>query len=806
MRFERKYTVPGTETTKSYPVNVDDDKLTLSYSDNNESGSAYITGIIATRSDARTAVLTLSPKFYGITQEVTEKVRVYVDSGEDTEYYKEFEVTILPASEYTLVFENDTYKKNVAVGAATASGNTSATSVETWKNIKLYYKAPDSLGNGEGAVRKVTEGNKEYLYTLYKAKWVDQYPDDPGEKAITQSDLQDKIRFVSDADNSENSLIKVKGFNENLGECTGSEEVAYIGITIADIAEIDNEDELLEKTGNNDGIQIKVYQSDKDKKVVTLNIKSIEKRDITTLNLATDMIATKTVDYRYSVDESTGKEYKPNIIAQITSGAKEKDLTKGMLTYTVKDADGNNVTNKMTKAEELETDGIGRINLRLRSPDTGTYTITASLGSITRSWNIEIKEDPRITKVKFRSKENGPLSSDFGDVANSISVTREIVYYHVYSIPKENINKEVKIANTDIPRMDDIIEITSNTSGLTPTAVRGIFEIPGTAKTDKIQYINVLCDDAALGSGSFNIKIKQKLYDGRDYIADLTVQVRVVSEITMTAVGLTNLNGGNGANLYYPGESPAEGVTTVPYDGKIYTIFKIWTEDSAGQEYAIKSEEITDGWINSSMKVLITADNVSLLGGIMPMSNISIQPFNKSVSGYKASTEDDDYISYIGIALEDEGYGTPSKIYAYLYPNKGWINREADTELVVTATAKTAAQSSTKMIVQNLNSQLQTAPIYNNEVPEEPWVAPKDEVNNDTTSNGTVTDSDTVDKEVPETPLDSSNGEVGTESSETPSEGSSETSLVKPEVELEKQEESVKSDEQTSEKDENPIE
>ncbi len=642
--FTRIYKKPGTdEVIINDPIDVTG-KVSFKYTGNAIDTSDYLTATISQTSDPSAPYVVLTPKTSNITSDVTEVVKVYVEGMEEP---YNLNIKVSPKSEYTLKFDI-TNSGPRAEGAETGAGAFSGPS----KNVTLYYKAPDILGNGEGAVRNV-DGK---LYTLYGVKFIDQYGDEG--KDITSGMLDaggiDGVQ-IGFNDNGAN-VIKAIGFKEDNTKAEFGETVRYIGIAIEGIT--GKEDEMLKTSGN----EVKVLQN--QEQVALLKVINIEKKDIVSLVFTTDDNLKKTIDYRYSIDEKT-KDRRPSIVAQVKSGIGEKDLKASDLNYevTYKGAGTENTTGRVITGE-LSNVGLGRINVRFRATELGTYTIKVSLKtnpSAFASWDILIKEDPRINKVMFRADKDDTAKDSFGKISNEVALSREIVYLHEYkNIPGiGNVTKPIE--DTDKPARNTVT-ITPNTSGLQITPMQGKYVIPDGA-VDKLTDLNIGYTGGYVGiTGTFNMRIEQNILGYGEHVANIeNIGVSIVSEIKITKVGMSSVNDESPAKLYYGTHNDLPG--TWNDNSKTYTIFNIWYEDENSVKHPIKASDIS--YTLSTSNVLITTDN-ALIVGPRHKSDIQVVPLEATAEDEYRVSGTGTFVNYVGITLMPAGIGAPTSIKLYL--------------------------------------------------------------------------------------------------------------------------------------------
>lgn len=526
------------------------------------------------------------------------------------------------------------------------------------KDINLYL-------SGQNVTDLVFTDTDGTLYTLLAAKKVDQYWDtpynDPSSQPLLASDL-DNIVF-KDGVNDGKEYIKVLGFDSNLQKRSGDVEISYVGIAVSNL---DDADEKLVENGN----KISVYEP-ADTLVSTLNIVKIEKKPITNLQVS----LLKNTDYRYSKD---------SVIAQIKTGRREKDLEPGQLTYSItKVNDEGNMISANTGATYKEKSVVnGKVNLEFMSPDIGNFKIEVTLKSNTNikaSAIIKIKENPKINKVGFRVPDsNNPTTESFGNVSKTVSVMREIVYYHDYSLDGISGVGVKEIDSSDIPTIG-ATTLTPNVAGMKVTPFGGKFEIPTTAERDRVRLINIECAEASMiGSYDFNIHITQNI-DGKEYVFNDSIPVNIVEKIGITSVILNPVNGGTTADLYYPTtEKPKN---TFEADGLTYAVFEIAFVDSSGTKYKVPASRISDKLFKNDNNdwILITGDDAAAIPGIA-ISSISAKPaeaYNETASSGSSiitsyrEAEENSSVSYVGIALNVVNT-TPNAIKVYLNPQTNW--------------------------------------------------------------------------------------------------------------------------------------
>lgn len=642
--FTRIYKKPGTdEVIINDPIDVSG-KVSFKYTSMAIDTSDYLTATVSQTSDPSAPNIVLTPKTSNITSDVTEIVKVYVE-GMDEPY--NLNIKVSPKSEYTLKFDI-TNAGPRAEGAQTGAGAYSGPS----KNITLYYKAPDILGNGEGAVRNV-DGK---LYTLYGVKFIDQYGDEG--KDITSGMLEaggiDGTQ-ISFNDNGAD-VIKAIGFKKDNTKAQFGESVRYIGIAIEGIT--GKEDEMLKANGN----EVKVMQN--QEQVALLKVTDIEKKDIVSLGFTIDDNIKKTIDYRYSIDEKTS-DRKPNIVAQIKSGIGEKDLNVSDLNYEVTyKGIGTESTVGRVIAGELSDIGLGRINVRFRATELGTYTIKVSLKtnpSAFVSWDILIKEDPRINKVMFRADMTDTAKDNFGKISDEVSLSREIVYLHEYkNIPGiGNVTKPIE--DTDKPARNTVT-ITANTEGLKITPMQGKYVIPDGA-TDKITDLNIGYTGGYVGiTGTFNMRIEQNILGYGEYIANLeNIGVSIVSEIKITKVGMSSVNAESPTKIYYGSHDNLPG--TWNDNSKTYSIFNIWYEDENNVKHPIKASDISHTM--STSNVLITGNN-ALIVGPRHKSDVAVVPLEAVGPEDYSLADVGAFVEYVGVTLNPAGVGEPTSLKLYL--------------------------------------------------------------------------------------------------------------------------------------------
>lgn len=696
LQFKRVYTNPDTGVEMpAYSINVDTSNISIGYGANGNPTSQYLIETITREGSNNTsATLKLTPKDRDEQVNVTETVKIYVNSEEMPLYIdgspSTLSVVIKPKAKYNLKFDNITRTE----------GNT-----QIKDDITLYYKSLTSQGGLEGSVRTV-DGT---LYTLYGVSLVDQYGDKGQDiinnMLITNTDTDYAISFD---DKGTSKIIKTKGFKQDGSPCilTG-DTVRYIGIGIDQTAFKGDEDEEFVSRGLMKGGANSIEVEQAGTIVAKLNVKEIVKNDVTSLRTSN----VSSSDYRYSVDESTGTDKKPRIIGQIKSGATQENLIPSDLTYKVEDLNNglNDVTSNMRIEGEASNTGLGRINVRFRSPMAGKYRITVGVRnkpSATTSFDITITEDPRINMVKFTGNRKVTPTISFGEVAQQTPVTREIIYYHDYSDIAGNGVSPVEIGiDGSVPVINggsnpSQITITGN-SDLTVSAIGGwpndAHKInPGSG--EKVNYIEVKCNKAMISVPSFTVKLDQTINDGitTTWSQTLTVPVTPVEKIEMTSVKLTNLSGGNRATLAYKmtdDEIEAKGLTgqLVNIGNTTYSVFKIWYEDKSGTLFKVKASEIATSEIDRNInKILITDDKERLDEG-QDLVDTTIQVYGLNYEDELYSLAGvGDTIDYVGIVLDAASrVSEGSEIGAFLNPldGRGWswssLANKPDSKLTV---------------------------------------------------------------------------------------------------------------------------
>lgn len=410
-------------------------------------GSAYVTQICLIAGEDATETIE-----DGQTVHKMKNIGITVNplkEADETLYPEMKREAIYPKSNYTLNLENN-------------SNNITLSLQDIAQTVENYD------------VKPVTKNNVTDYYTLIPIKLIDQYREN---KEILFSDIitakdNDKIVIY---DKSGNNKIKVIGVTDDgavVDNINDKEEITYVGVAVAE----NGEDTL-------DGGELEIYY--KGELVKSLNITILRK-------------AISSIEY-VSSNTDGGYCFSTNVIAELTSGARQQALQKEDIKCIVEKAKTDPITGQIiykpgTNPKEIDWEQIssginwstkvkvigaseevpGVIAVSFEADYAGKYRITPYYedsntrvpiypmnGDEKDRVIVDVEEDIRINKAIFVD-DDGKTKLDeerFGDAAKTVKQSRKIEFYHVYENGVSRLVKNVS------PKL---IEITNkNTSMMT---------------------------------------------------------------------------------------------------------------------------------------------------------------------------------------------------------------------------------------------------------------------------------------------------------------------------------------------------
>lgn len=502
-------------------------------------------------------------------------------------------------------------------------------------------------------------------YTILPIRIHDQYGKN---KDVTASDLStDKLKIdkiVFDVGNSQ--YIDVIGINKNgnIYELDSSKAISYVGIAIKDGCENHVENGTLA-----------VYFE--GAKVKEFNPILIERKDVSTL------------EYYESDEEYTRTAYcyEKIDVAQITSGAKQKNITESDLAKIgcIIVQDGKDDIDIVGQQDLADLDisyavNNGIVTISFKAKYEGTYHITPYINvngtkieviadEDSKTKSVTVMEDYSINKVIFTNGESFG-EEYFGTASIDSKKSSNVTFYHEYTAndrrPLNNVNYDrIKFANIDT---NNISKIETKSNGIVLDNPTGI----DNAYIDAIRV--AIPKDASIGESEFTIIVDNSKYDKADYTGNFKVKVKEKLVANGLDIGFKN----NSITLYssLPDSNPNND-NVVLVDGYYYTIVPISliANDNGN---TVEVNGIKSTMLLQDLNTKADADGKITFIDNTYESNyedtvISVKGFKVIDNKYEEVTGEE-MIDYIGIAILDQSFFNAENLDSNEWTDDYWEN------------------------------------------------------------------------------------------------------------------------------------
>lgn len=518
------------------------------------------------------------------------------------------------------------------------------------EGIQLSLKQLTKLENKGYEIAKA--GEDDY-YTLLPITMMDQYP---GIKNINVKDILNGRISADDTVHtaSQDSCIKVLGFNGNKTEAKDDEPVMYLGIAINN-----REDEL--EAGN---AAIKV--TFEGTVVGTFTPISIQRKDVSSIRYS-----------KQGNEEAKDYCYKNMIIANVSSGARQSDLSSddARKIGCIIEKEGRtdpitNISKQITKDADAGytvtvTGGIATI--KFWAKEEGVYYITPYIEIDNKQVKIEgeskvtveIDEDETVTELTFAGK------SQLSQVALNASEKRKIEYWHTYKDNNDNVIERRQIkTNSGVDYNQITIEIPNYEDDIDIKLIsESVYIVPPVADGVLIDEIGININESILSKGinignnvPITIKIKDKPGNDGKVTCEQTVNATVAEKAVISGL---RVGRGETITIYTTNGNPSDNDKTRgkkytdPTTLKQYTLVPITYITQNGTEVysnTLNMEHISEVKSDTNNNNKITfVDNVNRSD--WEEKCIILKGFNKDGNPV---ANDNDSIAYIGIAIADD--------------------------------------------------------------------------------------------------------------------------------------------------------